>query len=80
MNGWQVLNFDGYDISTSLQGWELPLLLVAGVLLLFVTLHIARGIGHRGHWQAPAAQSAQFDPARATKNPADAPPGYSLSG
>jgi hypothetical protein len=26
--------------------WATPLLAVAGVLLLFVTLHLARGIGH----------------------------------
>ncbi|MHB8911729.1 MAG: sensor domain-containing protein [Lysobacter sp.] len=61
--GWQILNFDGYDLSTSVQGWELPLLLVAGVLLLFVTLHIARGIGHL-HGQLAKhllVQSAQYD-------------------
>ena len=27
------------------QGWELPLMLLAGVLLLFTTLHLARGVG-----------------------------------
>ena len=31
-----------------LEGWELGLMLVAGVLLLFATLHLARAIG-RGH-------------------------------
>jgi uncharacterized membrane protein len=31
-----------------LQGWELVLMLLAGVLLLFATLHLARAIG-RGH-------------------------------
>lgn len=45
IDGWQVLNFDGNGLTTSLEGWQTPLLLVAGVLLLFVTLHVARGIG-----------------------------------
>ena len=45
MGGWQLLNVDGNTITTSLQGWETPFLLIAGVLLLFVTMHIARGIG-----------------------------------
>ncbi|MGH8075942.1 MAG: sensor domain-containing protein [Lysobacter sp.] len=43
--GGSLLNIDGNVVTTSLQGWETPLLLVAGVLLLFVTLHVARGIG-----------------------------------
>lgn len=43
LGAWWFLDDSG---RTSLHGWELPLLLVAGVLLLFVTLHIARGIGH----------------------------------
>jgi len=37
---------DGFGISTSLEVWALPLLFVGGILLLFATLHIARGIGH----------------------------------
>jgi len=63
MDGWQVLNFNGYDLTTSLQGWELPFLLVAGVLLLFVTLHVARGIGHL-HGQLAKnllVKSSQYD-------------------
>lgn len=63
INGWQLLNFDGNTINTSLQGWETPFLLVAGVLLLFVTLHIARGIGHL-HGQLAKhllVKSAQYD-------------------
>lgn len=44
--GWQVLNIDGDIITTSLHAWSLPLLFVVGILLLFATLHIARGIGH----------------------------------
>ena len=43
LSAWWFLDDSG---RTSLHDWELPLLLVAGVLLLFVTLHIARGIGH----------------------------------
>ena len=45
LDGWQLLNIDGDVISTSLQGWELPLLFVGGFLLLFATLHLARGVG-----------------------------------
>lgn len=33
-------------LSTSLDPWALPLMLVVGVLLLFLTLHVARGIGY----------------------------------
>lgn len=47
MYGWQLLNIhDGFDIRTSLEAWSLPLLFFGGILLLFTTLHIARGIGH----------------------------------
>lgn len=45
LGGWQLLNIDGDVIGTSMHGWELPFGLVAGVLLLFVTLHVARGVG-----------------------------------
>lgn len=45
IDGWQVLNIHDDLVTTSLQAWELPLLLLAGVVLLFVTLHVARGIG-----------------------------------
>ena len=44
--GWQLLGWDGMQASTSLQAWQLPLALVSGVLLLFATLHLVRGIGH----------------------------------
>ncbi len=46
IDGWQLLSYDGNTVNTSLQGWETPFMLVAGVLMLFVTLHVARGIGH----------------------------------
>jgi hypothetical protein len=45
VDGWQVLRFDGVDVSTSLQSWELPFVLLAGFMLLFVALHVARFIG-----------------------------------
>lgn len=60
LSDWWFLDDAG---RTSLQGWELPLLLVAGVLLLFVTLHIARGVGHL-HGQLAKhllVKSAQYD-------------------
>ena len=63
LGSWQILNIDGNDIGTSLQLWELPFLLVAGVLLLFVTLHIARGVGHL-HGQLAKhllVKAAQYD-------------------
>jgi hypothetical protein len=45
VGGWQFLYVDNDYISTSLEPWALPLLFVAGALLLFVTLHLARGLG-----------------------------------
>lgn len=45
MDGWQLVNVGDQVISTSLHGWELPFLFVGGFLLLFATLHLARGIG-----------------------------------
>lgn len=45
-DGWQLVLWGGAQVSTSLQPWQLPLVLVAGVLLLFATLHVARGIGY----------------------------------
>ena len=46
LHGWQLLNIhDGFGVTTSLEMWALPLLFVGGILLLFATLHLARGIG-----------------------------------
>jgi uncharacterized membrane protein len=45
VDGWQVLHIDDWQMTTSLRPWELPLVFVAGFLLLFVTLHVARFIG-----------------------------------
>ena len=44
-NGWLFLGDAGNGITTSVQMWQLPLLLVAGFLLFFATLHLAKGIG-----------------------------------
>ncbi|MCM2338651.1 MAG: hypothetical protein NDI59_08120, partial [Lysobacter sp.] len=43
--GWQVVGWDGTVWGTSAEAWMLPLMLLGGVLLLFITLHVARGIG-----------------------------------
>jgi uncharacterized membrane protein len=45
IDGWQFLRFGDDMVSTSLGWWSLPLLFVAGFVLLFATLHLARGIG-----------------------------------
>ncbi len=45
IDGWRLLSIDNDVISTSLEPWALPLLFVAGFVMLFVTLHIARGLG-----------------------------------
>ena len=44
-DGLQVSGIGGLVIDSSLQPWALPLLFVAGFVLLFATLHLARGIG-----------------------------------
>ena len=36
---------DSWEVSTSLEWWQLPVVFVGGVILLFATLHLARGIG-----------------------------------
>ena len=62
IGGWQLLGWDGVQASTSLQAWQLPLALVSGVLLLFATLHLVRGIG-RLHGQLAKhllVKSAQY--------------------
>jgi hypothetical protein len=46
IDGWQLLHLGDNVVGTSLHGWELPLVFLAGVALLFATLHLARGIGH----------------------------------
>ncbi|MGH8084662.1 MAG: sensor domain-containing protein [Lysobacter sp.] len=62
IGGWQLMAWDGGQASTSLQAWQLPLALVFGVLLLFATLHLVRGIG-RLHGQLAKhllVKSAQY--------------------
>jgi uncharacterized membrane protein len=36
---------DSWEVGTTLMWWQLPLVFVGGVVLLFATLHLARGIG-----------------------------------
>ena len=36
---------NGIDVSSTIGPWELPLVLIAGFLLFFVTLHVAKAIG-----------------------------------
>ena len=43
--GWQLFGLHGATWGTPAEVWALPLMLLAGVLLVFVTLHLARGIG-----------------------------------
>ena len=43
--GWQILTYDGDALWTSIPAMGQPLLLLSGIVLLFATMHIARGIG-----------------------------------
>lgn len=45
VDGWQLLNIGDNVVSTSVHAWALPLLFASGFLLLFLTLHVVRGIG-----------------------------------
>ena len=36
---------DNWEVSTTLAPWQMPIVFVAGVVLLFATLHLLRGIG-----------------------------------
>lgn len=45
ISGWQLLSVSGDEVATSLPDWSLPLVLLGGIVLLFATMHIARGIG-----------------------------------
>ena len=45
VNGWYLLNLHDDVLATTVPAWGLPALLAGGVLLLFVTLHVVRGIG-----------------------------------
>ncbi|KAF1691454.1 sensor domain-containing protein [Pseudoxanthomonas koreensis] len=52
VDGWQVLNYGGDAFVTSLPAWGLPLVFVGAVLMLFVTLHLARLVGRFHGWLA----------------------------
>ncbi|MCI4569366.1 sensor domain-containing protein [Lysobacter sp. CFH 32150] len=39
------INLDGIDLMVAYEPWSWPLVMIAGVVLLFATLHLARGIG-----------------------------------
>ena len=45
VDGWMLIGEAGNGIVTNVHAWELPFMLVGGILLLFVMLHLARGIG-----------------------------------
>jgi uncharacterized membrane protein len=45
-DGWVLMGMDNGVFGTSLGYLGLPLVFVTGILLLFVTLHVARGIGY----------------------------------
>ncbi len=45
-DGWMLLGLENGVFGTSLGYLGLPLVFVIGILLLFVTLHVARGIGY----------------------------------
>jgi hypothetical protein len=49
-------------VSSTLYPWQLPLVFVAGVILLFATLHLARGIGrmHGAIAKQLLVKSAQY--------------------
>ena len=45
VDGWMLIGDAGNEIVTNVHAWELPFMLIGGILLLFVMLHLARGIG-----------------------------------
>ena len=45
VDGWMLIGDAGNGITTSVHAWELPLMFVGGFLLLFVMLHLVKGIG-----------------------------------
>ena len=62
IDGWQVVGINDGIASTFFHGWELPFIWLAGILLLFATLHVARGIGklHGLFAKHMLVKSAQF--------------------
>jgi hypothetical protein len=53
---------DHMEVGSVLYPWQIPLVFIAGVLLLFATLHLARGIGkmHGAIAKHLLVKSAQF--------------------
>ena len=45
-DAWRLLDTRLLGVDWAVDGWLTPLLVLAGVLLLIVTLHLARGIGY----------------------------------
>ena len=45
VDGWMLIGDAGNGIVTNVHAWELPFLFVGGILLLFVMLHVAKGVG-----------------------------------
>ena len=37
--------YNNWDVSSMMYAWQYPLCLVFGIVLLFATLHLARGLG-----------------------------------
>jgi uncharacterized membrane protein len=58
--GW----FDAYDVDVSVTWWQMPFVFLGGVLLLFGTMHLARGIG-RFHGQLAKHLLVQSGPRHA---------------
>jgi len=47
-----MLNVNGVDLMAGREWWWLPLLMLAGIVLLFLTLHLARVVGRFHGWLA----------------------------
>lgn len=45
IDGWQIIGINDLGFTTSAETWMLPLMFVIGFVLLFATLHLARGVG-----------------------------------
>ncbi|WP_233198533.1 MULTISPECIES: sensor domain-containing protein [Luteimonas] len=61
--GWTLLSWtENEGLGTSLNAWATPVVLVAGVLLLFASLHLFRGIGrmHGGIAKHLLVKTAQY--------------------
>ncbi len=52
VDGWLILSVHDGIVGTSAPFWMLPAIFVGGVLLLFTSLHLARGLGRVHGWLA----------------------------